>query len=395
MKRRWFFLVLALVVGIALVGCNLFSALSGAKQVVQEAQTLVPTMAAAATSAANSQGGQMPTSQPQATEAPPSVSVTIKTPPEDKNLKSFVLHYTLSVEFPKRNEKFVLIDVDDTEILNDKGQLSYHTVMKMPAQKSVLEGIKVGDKVWVSDGSGNWVTGTADQLDTFQGSSNLFFDDLFGSDISDLRRPDSDWKYEGNANVNGVETMHFSLKQGALPTFAADRLNMLFLNALPAVKVQSVKASSAASEVYIARDGLLVKGSYVLTGVAITEKGEKRAVKIVYEYDITHINDPNLKVEPPKGASQSVKAPFPLPPNAKLKMAAGNMQVFTVPSTKVEDVMNFLAQNLPKAGFTISNKMGSNDTAWDFTVTGKGATYFVEVGADPDNPSDTDIAITK
>jgi len=400
MKSRKFLLLAALaLVSISLMGCGLFSAISGAKKAVQEAQTLVPTVEAVATSAANArpeQGGE-PTQPPQSpTETQSSPLVTVKTPDKAKDLKSFHLHYVLTVELPKQNQKFVVFDVGDTEILNDKGQVDYHAIVKMPAQNTQFEGIRVGDKVWFSDGS-NWVVGTEDQLSSlthFSGSSDLFFNDLFGKDVSELKRSAEDWKFVGLAKVNGVETMHFSLKKSAIQSLSADQFNMLYSTLVPNLKVQDLRATSAAGDVYIAKDGLLVKGSYVLTGVGKTEDGKEETVKIEYQYDVTHINDPNLKVEPPKGASSSVKAPFPLPPNAKLKMAAGDMQVFEVQNTTVDDVMAFFAQKLPEAGYKISNKIGGSD-GWEFGVSGKNENYVVMVGPAPDNPANVDIAISK
>ncbi len=400
MKSKKFLLLAALaLIALALMGCGLFSAISGAKKAVEEAQTLVPTVEAAATSAANAQpqqGSEPTQAQQSPTEAPHSALVTVKTPDKVKDLKSFQIHYVLTVEFPKRNQKFVIFDINDTEVRNDKGQVDYHAVVKMPIQNTSFEGIRVGDKVWVSDGE-NWVVGTEDQLTSlthFSSSSDLFFSDLFGKDVSELKRSNEDWKYAGTAKVNGVETMHFTLKENAVQAFSTDQFNMLYSTLVPGLNVHDLKATSATGDVYIAKDGLLVKGSYILTGVGKTDDGKEETVKIVYQYDVTHINDPNLKVEPPKGTSASVKAPFPLPPNAKLKLAAGQMQVFEVQNTTVDDVMSFFAEALPKAGYKISNKMGGSE-GWQFGVTGKNETYIVMVGPAPDNPANVDIAISK
>ncbi len=398
MKSKKFLLLAALaLIALALMGCGLFSAISGAKKVVEEAQTLVPTVEAAATSAVNTQPQQSsePTQPQQSpTEEPPSTQITVKTPDKAESLKSFQIHYVLTVEFPKRNQKFVIFEVNDTEVRNDKGQVDYHAVVKMPFQNASFEGIRVGEKVWVSDGE-NWVVGTEEQLTSlthFSSASDMFFSDLFGKDVSELKRSDEDWKYVGTAKVNGVEAMHFALKESAVQAFSADQFNMLYSTLVPNLNVHDLKATSAAGDVYIAKDGLLVKGSYILTGVGKTDDGKEETVKIVYQYDITHINDPNLKVEPPKGATTSVKAPFPLPPNAKLKLAAGQTQVFEVQNTTVDDVMTFFDENLPKAGYKISNKMGDSDV-WEFSVTGKKGSYTVVVGPSPDNPANVEIEI--
>ena len=385
--------VSVLLLGLVLTMPGLFPTIAGVKLAYQGEQKIMTKTVIADRHTANSQSEQRGT-QPE--ESQLSELVTVKTPLEDKNLKSFILHYTLSAEFPKQNQKFILLDVENTEISDNKGQVNSHTLMRMPLQNVTMEAVKVDDKIWVSNGSSNWVTGTKDQLNTLKtlkGSSDLFFGELFGKNVSELKQSESGWKYVGNAKINGVEAMHFFLKKGSVPFFSEDRFRLLYLSMLPDLKWRKVKADSAFGEVYIAKDGLLVKGSYTLTGTVITDKGEKKPVKIVYQYNVTHINDPNLKVKPPKGASQSVKAPFPLPPNAKLKMAAGDMQVFTVPATPVGKVMDFLTKNLPQAGFTISHKMGSDTEVWSFEVSGKGKTYTVEVGTDPDNNSDTDIAI--
>ncbi len=381
-RHRWLYFALGITVALVLGACSLFN-------LVRQAQETLPTAEALATAVAPTiQAAASALPQPTEAATAPALTPTAQGAeaqnnddfsfPEAKSAKfqRFREQMQYRVSLPKLSQQKVVEIV--TDVVSGQGQ---HQIMKVDG-KLAWETITTAEHTWFRGEDGNW---------TMLNVGNAM-GELTDTAMGLLVAPpvwSTDMEADGTVEVNGLSAKryHFETNQPALLNSGDWEGVVSGLDA--AADITNVRIQHITGEIDALDDHTIVRMTYHITGEA-DYQGQKTPLEVDFTFEVSHINDPAIKVEPP--AEAQAKAPLPLPPGAQLQGSVATMQMYSIPKMKAQEVLQFFEQTLPSQGYTITQKMGDSNQGWLLTVkTPEGKSYHVKFA---DNAQgDTDLVI--
>lgn len=288
---------------------------------------------------------------------------------DNTSFRTYRTHLLFTVALPDDGQQYPVMEVRD-EVVSGQAE---HMVLSGQGDGGPMEVIVVGDKAWMRSGDGNWLLLGGDQVEQIVAAPETYLPDF----------ADAHWENAGTVTLEGLSLSHYVLD--LTEYIAQAEANNWFYTAssvVAALAGATYTIDEGKSEVYVLPDGLIFKAFYTLTGTATLPDGSTKKVQMHNIFEITDVNADFQITPPPESEGASVNAPFPLPPNATVVAGMQSMQIFSVPGATLDEVMAFLEENLPVAGFTITGKLGSTDTGYTLTISGNGKTYTAIVAAE-------------
>jgi hypothetical protein len=263
---------LPLVLAVTLLGGLLLAACGGGGKEEAEA----PAAGETAVATQEAEGGETPSAAEEPTQAgelPAPVDVFA-------DLKSY--HYSISMSFEggdlaEQGVGAVSFSVDGAFVAPDRSQV--HVKGDLGGLALEEESITIGSNSWVKSGD-TWQEGQG-SFDTAELAPNTFFTGLDAEKLSVIKPSEE--------TVNGVDSYRYSI----------DKADIEQLQALAAIfggdTTSSDLPENLSLDLWLAKDGgWPVK--MVLSASGDTTGG---TVDVKMTTDITDVNDPNIKIEPP------------------------------------------------------------------------------------------------
>ncbi len=288
---------------------------------------------------------------------------------DNTSFRTYRAHLLFTVALPDDGQQYPVMEMQD-EVVTGQAE---HMLISEQDSGVEMEIIVIGDKAWMRSAGGNWLLIGSDQVEQIVTSPESYLPDF----------TDAHWENAGTVTADGLQLYHYVLD---LTQYIeqAEASNWFYTasSVVPELAGATYAIDEGKSEVYVLPGGLIFKSFYTLAGTATLADGSTKKVQMHNVFEITDVNADIQITPPPKSEGASAEAPFPLPPNATVVASTQGMQIFSVPGATLDEVMAFFDENLPAAGFTITNKFGSAESGYTMTISGNGKTYTTIVAAD-------------
>jgi len=213
-----------------------------------------------------------------------------------------------------------------------------------------MEMVQIGEKSWINF-AGMWMETTSDETGDITDEMMLF--DM--EDIGDL----DEFKKVGSETINGFKTTHYQFEEEDLFKVLKDaQEDLATLEGL----------DSATGDVWVTKDGVVVKWLMRLEGTGINEQNADASGAIEFSYELYDINASDIDIQPPETGSTEDTLGFtmPVPEGATQTMAMEGMITYDAVDTTVKDLTDFYKKAFADLGFTEDADAGM--TSADFSM---------------------------
>ncbi len=285
---------------------------------------------------------------------------------EKPEFKSFRAHMAVRVQIPQKDVDITLFSMELTQTQDPSAQrIVMKNVSGSEEDAQQMEIIQIEQDTWMNlDGS--WFHTSGEEVPSVADDINLF-------DPGDVEA--SRWEKVGKEKVAGVDTIHYRFVSTDPKELGAMEEGDLIAQALGSDDRWTVTPKKLSLDVYATKDDMVMKNTLVWSGTATNGK-ETVDFNTTFEYAVTEVNT-DITIEPPEDA-QLPEEVIPLPEGAQVTAAMGGLRMYQVPGAKMEEVVDFMNQQLPAQGFSIEDSQNFGQVA-TFTVVKDGQKHVISI----------------